>query len=786
MRLLNKLSVAVITVLLVTGSLWAQDFDNTGGSYNASCAGVIKFLDDPTITDIGTSAADKIPGTVDFASTDEAQTIANGLHFKYLVISNTGGGVTIGDVFIYGGDCDATGLLPEYSDLATYDYFVPTGTADNRTYNGTFTYAGTVNQTIFPESGTASGGTNIYNNLALLGGSKDTDGNGDPILTLGTFDLQSTATLQLNDSLGVFDGTGTSNIDGALTIAAGGSFGFNDAGTLEIDAAVNVNDGGFYVNQGTVTGTDNADFAVAGPGLFGFSGGTFTSTGDIAVTGTDASNTGELIIENPDVPFDVDGNVSLGGEFAEIEVADGGIFEISGNFTNAFADRTNMNFNDGSTVRYNGDNNVLATASTNPYSRLEIIGSGTYGVDNNATVTDINVAGGALFDGSSLDVDGATNASQFVMTNADSNIAFNGDEEIIGRSTRTAINTGTNYYYNNAYTYASFNTAPAGPDYYFTINVIPGANGANVGNHIDYDNTVDVNREITVDYLSNADVTLGELSLGYLSSEVPGSVNESVIRTLEGYDNTTRGQIIGASDLTYTVTPTGGSGFGNVLFAGTGDLVFPNGGSPGPGNNSQIFDDNAMVISAGPTTIVSVRNGRWSHPETWGGVTPLSNDDVKLAHIVYTGIDVATAFGEDGYDVDEQDIPGITGEGTNTPLLANSVEILSIADAQTFDSSSDQTALVIGTQETTMDGVTLIFSDATGTNPAFTNNNTNTKASNWVWDETYTTGSSWTTANQGLHGLYIMKEDNIVGQMRINTLTNSGHIQNYGIIEVGE
>lgn len=75
---------------------------------------------------------------------------------------------------------------------------------------------------------------------------------------------------------------------------------------------------------------------------------------------------------------------------------------------------------------------------------------------------------------------------------------------------------------------------------------------------------------------------------------------------------------------------------------------------PASANNlsSQLFNGNELLLRAGPVIFASIRNGRWSNPDTWDEARePSPLDSVLVRHTVHAGwrrdgIDGLTANGQ--------------------------------------------------------------------------------------------------------------------------------------------
>jgi hypothetical protein len=788
MKLSNKLLLTAIAVFLTAGSLMAQGtFENNGGTYEASCTAILRVLDNgaaaPFTTEGGgdpndvLGAVNPIEGIVEYAQDDGNPQTVQAVNYSYLFLASTTSGKIIPatGVIVHGdGTCDMTSLAGgTYDDLTTYPY---SNGGTTPTYQGEFTYqpATGVTQNVFPDD---------YNELVLSGDGISNILTGD-VLTADIVTTGADNSLTLSGDLTA--GTGASILDGDVTIADGGDF-TGGTGDITFNNTLDL------VGTGTFTGDDglttfNDIVTLTGPGAVITTGGTGNLVFDNTVDVTDGSLTipdggagalGTLV-------FDDDAVVTLGTN-GNLDIGTNGNVLVTGSLTND-GDGTNLDFDCTSIVTYDGSAGqlIMPTLTTHRYGNLVLTtgnkdgGTASYGNDVSLcqvlTMDEVDLDMTAPADLVTPQIPGA-----LIMTGADYDIAHsvNGvggathTSEIIGEVSRTGFNVGDQYFFNNAYTYATFEDLPTTS---FTLSVEPSTQPT----LIDYDNNGDYDRNIVVSYNSTSDVTLQNLALGYEYSEITGDpTKQNQVRLVEGYNAGNRGQLVGVAGaiigLSGSATTANGE-YASVLFDENSSgnyLTFPASGTE-PGNPDEVFNSNSLVMTTAPVTLISMRNGRWSDPGTWGGVTPTSQDHAQIAHVVYTGIfgqnnDNTNVFGNPAYAINEQTLPGVDGG-----VIASYVEI----DPNDV-SGTRPVALVIGGEDDDMGPATLTVGTTTYANATFTG----------VWNKN-TTANAWDgttlTATTGIHGIYVMSEGAFVPTIRMKNGRNEGSVVNNAVIELGE
>ncbi len=591
---------------------------------NASASGVSQFTDLTGAVAgnaFGLSVANRVPGTVIYNGAG-AQTVQSGLYLENLDFAGSGNKTFDGDVYVSGA----------YSVTSGSPVYVNAGGSGG---GMTFTYDGTLAQSVYA-------GAVPYYNLRFMDAGVKTLTSGD--IASATNDVEIDGDTRAS---------GVVNIDGNLTVGhsllqeAG-------AGNLVIDNNADANTGSILL-AGTTAGTGNS-LLEATTNIN--NGGILRTTGDglltVATTGTLNANDGTLDLVSGDA--DINGTLAATATAGNISVAQQRTLTISGAFTNA-GDGTNLAFADetatgddlASTVIYDGTaaQTVVATTSGNPYANLTVI--------NTAGAT----PGGAIYvanDWTLGDADFDMAANTLFMTDNAATAAYNTDHEVIGRMNRTMGVAGP-LTFNNASTTVAVSTAPASLTD-LTLNVQPGGYSTDATYSAHYDNTLDVDRLITYDYNQSAADWVAAFEYGYKKSEEPaypanpagGNYDHNSLR----YRELTAAD---ASEKVATGSATGdeyaGAVFANRSLAGI---------TPGTTTLAQIGDPAPLFLRGGPTTFISITDGRWANPNTWDeGAEPGPGDFTIIA----TGTQVhAGGVGSNGRD------PYNTPEAHPTQLTA--------------------------------------------------------------------------------------------------------------------
>ncbi len=786
----RKLTTAILSLTFLAVfalQLSAQNFTNTGGgTYNATCGSVLKLnATNATVTgnNIGTDAANAIPGIVEWASTAADQNVG-AYYYQRLVMSGGTKNMPNG-VFVLGTACPTN--LTGYSGLEEYGYFIANGTG-NVTYTGTFTYAGT-NQNIFPDQ---------YNIIALTGTGANILNTDDVTAVNMNSNVGSDLTIAVGGSLtlgaGDSDFAGDVTVNGELTTGAGEVDFANLTNTGDITTGagnVTVNNnltssGDITTGAGdlTVTGTaslTDGELLIAGTGDVIFNGATTTSENNtIQMTGTGDLTFAAALTLNGTLDADngaagAIGDVTFGGATTigltgELQLGNGTNLYISSTLSN-LGDGTNLAFNCGSNVYYTADGQaVLPTISSNPYGNLFLSGGSKVGgsLAGAPTNFDVFLCGDFSLSGGNFDMfKGGTNSGTLVMTVADKTATYAANEEVVGSMRRTTDQTSRTYTFNNAQTQIGLAANTENPTN-VTLLVRPGT-APN-----DYEPTSDVNRKVNMTY------TLGDpgdefemtARVGYLASEGPGGgawtapYTQASVRFYETSTQPEREKV--GTGQTPTRTAASGADLGFVQLAGIGNVASTN----LPNDIDKFASGNDLVLAAGPTTFYSITDGRWTNPATWDeGTIPTSIDNAEIRTMVYAGI--AGPFA------------GTLAAGNTTPehthyggdaAAANSIIIANIAGS----------AFILGNEDNPDN---YVFKTAQNTGVSFANNNTNSHTT--AFGDGIPAKNTFTTSAHGFNGVWITPYGINIGQTnpaRLGThnITNAGTFNNEGVVIIAE
>lgn len=679
---------------------------NINGDAFADGAGVVGGA-----TALGSTAPLRIPGTVLYSFATTGTQIVQGRYYNNLDLTQAGQkGYGANTVYVAG----------------TY-----TATGGDRDYGiSTFIYDGVLAQTMLGENGTA-GSINRYYNLNTQNAGAKTVAGGEDVRVSNAFTMEAsnTATLTIN---------GTLRSESQTTQQAG-------AGTITVDGAAAL------LNLGSSSATFSATGNVALD-----NGGTLnTGAGTASFAGTATVNNGTFNVGTGSglVTIDPTGTLALANAATALLYATTGTqIDVAGTFTNGLAARTNMNFNDLSTVRYTGAGaqTIVSTVVTNPYGNLIVtnaskIAGGDIYVSNNFGAYDNNLpmAANTLF-----------------MSDPTASANYGPGIEVVGRMNRTMGSTSAALTFNNNQTIVTMTggTFPAT----MTFNVQP------VTAPLQYDNTTDVNRKITIDYPTTG--WQAQIRAGYKTSDIPGSwaatTNEGNLRFYEADASAAEKMGTGFTynrNTTATAPAMRYVELANIqATAGTVDAIA----------DGYFASGNDLLLRGGPTTFYTVSNGRWSNPGTWDeGIQPSASDNVVINHTVHVGyrrdpIDGTLANGripEDG---------GLSGTAfvSSNITLANDATISNLA------------------------GASLLFGSRTGGSPdeisgsinwSFAGSLTNNRAAATVNpDNTLLTG---TYGSSTLYdGLINFATPGTSSLILSGGLTNNGALSNGGLIRVGQ
>ncbi len=595
-------------------------FNNTKGTLEFSGA-----LTNPTDVFDGTSTlasdhANRVEGEVLFSSVGTAEAIIPG-YFTDVTLSGTG------NKNFQNGE--------QYNVSGTYNVENNTGSRNYGT--STFIYDGLGDQTIFAEGlDNSSGGT--YYNLTLTNhagtatGVKTVSGN---VLVANDF-THTAADAGVNDGLVIATGgnlvlgdrnEAVANLNGDLTVKGGGTLNIaNGTATLATAKTATIDANGLLTH-----GVSAGEFGI---------NGTIAANGNVVFV---APNTAPATVANGGaLNIGAFGKFYLGSDPASATTSVGSnlVIQDADGFRND-GDGTNMNFNCdisnpalSSTVTYEGDaRDVLPTISTNPYCNLELFGSTTK-VPEGATYAsrqDIYVSGFFTLDNANLNM-GPTDESQVLSLLTDgANVTYpdnGGLWEVQGRMQRV-MGSAVAYTFNNSATKIT-PTTNEGQITDMTLNVYP-----NHQNSV-WNNEIDVERTIDFDYNTTGTDWLVEMSYGYLKSELPthGAFDEKDLRYKEeiagpDFEKISTGNAIAITEA------NGTTAWGKAVLAG----IAPTNGGGALFETAKVANGATMFLRGGPTTFISVNDGRWSNPATWDeGMEPKPTSFVEIYHTVWAGM----------------------------------------------------------------------------------------------------------------------------------------------------
>jgi len=737
---LNLILIALGLVFLVS-STFAQNFtNNTGGTYTAAACGAVVKMKSISgqfngSAQLGTSAANRIQGVVDWAATSNGQSV-QGLYYTNLFVS--GGTKTIEDgVYVSGTGCPSP--LPGYAQLTGgVGYWATSG---NRTYNGIFHYDGSAAQVIFPENG-GSGNTNRYKDLDLVGGGAKSN----------------TATVEVNEELTTAAGT---------DLTVGANFTVYGTGTSTVAGGI------------TVNGTNTTTLAFVG------SGATVNASGNVTVT------TGLLDISVGAGSFNVasTGTLSLangdGTTGSRLNLGANSNLNIAGTYTNTDANHDNMTFDVTSTVAYtatSGTQNIVFTSdanSNNNYGNLTFSGAALKDATGDIhTRGNVSVSGGRVQMGTSCGLTGNIFYANATGGNKITYGSANNDEYIQGNVRyRGTFSTGTAYTFNNAQTQVTFNTAP---DSYFTINSQPNTIPQNNGG---FNVAYDLKRCVTIDY-DGTNGVISTLKVGYVNGDKDAgfTASESNLRFEEawGTNATDRHKVTGGAGL---ATNSGGLDPRYVQLVTNPSLGLKLNNPTNGGTTYELAKASNIVLTAAPLQFIAVNNGRWTNPGTWDeGAVPSSNDNTLIRALVYAGID-GPAYGTpaSGNTTSERDHYGV-------PISQNEIQI---AHSITIDNGTTypDAALIIGNEDNNDNAIltTAMSGTVGGIAAGFYNNNS---VANSPDNDSWNNKSTDPAGTNSVNGLFVSSIKNSgytnVPIFGTGQITNAGTIVNYSIIEIGQ
>ena len=318
--------------------------------------------------------------TVDY-SYSGAQTVYTTPPYTNLKLSGSGiktlgGNLTVSSTFTYGSS--TTLALSSYS-LTLNGNFV-NNSSNQITGNGTFTIAGTINQSIaaFNTAGSVS--------MTKTGGTATLSGN------------VSATTLTVNGTGGTLTLSGTNTFTGTKTLT-NGTLNINSTGALGGGGAITISGGTINNTSGSsITLADNNDITIGGS--FTFTGsnalnlgtGTITLSADPTITSAGSTLTlaGVISAAAKNLTKAGNGNLSFGANAVtlnSLSISAGTLIStpnsltLSGNFT-----KTGTFTHNSGTVIFNSASAQTISGSGITFSTLNMSGAGQKTVSNSITV----------------------------------------------------------------------------------------------------------------------------------------------------------------------------------------------------------------------------------------------------------------------------------------------------------------------------------------------------------------------------------------------------------------
>ncbi|MFN8367656.1 MAG: hypothetical protein U0Y96_10535 [Candidatus Kapaibacterium sp.] len=667
---------------------------------------------------LGSSASNRITGIVLWSSTNPAQNVQGRWYNNLNLSGNT---KNMRDSIFVGGA-----------------YQITNGTG-NRTYNGTFTYDGTIAQVVIPESG-----VNSYNNVELQNSSA---GN-SKTLSNGTANV-----------LGTF--TNNANNLGGFTVQNSGVLNLNAASLS--NAPFTVNGNGSVIN----IATDNAYLTL---------GNNSTLLAD---------NSGRINISSNHAPAAMAvgsgstlrlGNTGNGGILYLTGVAN---MNIEGTYVNQLPSLTNAFYDCGTTVRYMAVANgqvIQATSSVeaNRYGKLETIGGNktTNGnvhvkcgllVNPNSTVHSITVPATNtlyVYNGNPLSITPVRYDTTLNDCQTSSEVIGNMQIEMPASVANNSIT------FNNRFTTLQYTNAANVPQF-VTFNSIPGSAPFN------FNPTTDVQRKINVSY----------------SNPVSGTPNWAAT-VKAGFRPAEAAGMSGLASLSNVRTFNSPAGFSPNMIGNNYQRSINNGCElywisaqqiSHTGTNT-LASGSDLLLRGGPGIVHSSNDGRWSNPGTWAtGSEPFPFDTVFVHHNVWAGFTRPLANGWDGYSTPEAFPNAMAASVTidnNPPAQPNAALIFGLDQTAPANNglfiiggSSVYTASTVGTN-----GILRLVDCDQSVIPM------NTTATDFNQFATVVTN-----VQPKANGLLIFAAPGALQpRVRVNDVQNAGMIQNGSTLEIGD
>lgn len=662
---------------------------------------------------LGATPESRIGGTVLWSATPDDQRVQARW---YTNLSLAGGRKTISDSVFVG---------------ATYAIASGTGT---RTYEGTFYYDGTQQQTIVPEHG-----DNAYRNLVLLAGAQ-----GQPKLLRG-----DTATVRgffLNHA---------SNIGGA-SVNSGGVLDLRADGRSESPFAVVGSGSAILVTVPT------ARLRIANASQLNVDGAghlVVSSTWQPAALTIDSGST--LRISATGTP----------GRFSLLVTA---AMDVVGTYLNTAPSLVNATYECGTTVRYRGSyaNQILQATAAEPNHRYGILE--TSGGNKRAN-GDVHVGCGLLVNTGSTPHTISMGDYTLTVHHADTALtpirydSALGDcqsgSEVVGRfrheGLKGALAYGQVLTLNNRFTTIAF-TDTTGMPLAVTLSVFPmtAPNSFNAA--------TDVQRKITIGHGSSSGQPAWSATLraAFRLEESRGLSGLARLSGLRTY-NAPRFAPPNRIGRNYTRQLDTTCAF---LWVEARGIT--------PAGTDGLLDGSDLLLRAAPARVVTARDGRWSNPRTWLDESePLPYDTAVVLHNVWVGFVRPLANGWDGYAVPER----------YPQALAARVII---------DHSNSDAALIFGADSTvpSPDGLFIIggasdyLATTVGRGGELDIIGCDTLRSprvNLTRTDFDRFARTTTAAEPKERGLVIFASEPRT-TVRVNTLRNTGWIQNAGRLQIGD
>jgi len=638
----NKLNLVIVLILSTVVSSMSSNYSQTGTSATFYNEGVFTFVNSGSFT---TDNNDKLQnsGTISFKGADN---VFDGTNPWGTSAQRVDGLVTYSGTLTqniqnrYFTDLNMEqGGTKDFPDnvFVSGTYTAAGGTRNYSANSGTFTYDGSNLQQIAAENG----GTNSYNHLFFDG--------------TGTKRLENGGTAQASGSITMMS-TNTGGVTVRGTLIGDGDFTqVNSAGEFFIDGTDGNASASF--GAGVVTLDDNvqlnnntneARFIVG-------SGGT-----TIATNGVVTVNSGTFTVEagNLSIATGSSNSLSLADDAnAAISVGASNSFTVNqGGFVNArsIGSRTNMYFDDASTVVYSDGGKAVITDLTNQYGNLTFDGSGTTTAETDAnqiymsgnlTVNDANVE---------MNYGSAGLSNTLTMTDEDATATYGTGFEVVGLMKRSIASTSKTLTMNNAATTVDFSAVSGLSEVAFDVRPRGGTDKAITG-FSDYDVARDIDRSIKLHYTTTGDFD-ANVAYGYTNG-ANGTYDESgtftnsfkeKLRFREDNGDNTSGKVATSNAITRNISS---SPFETVYLTGikrSGD------NSATSGALATVENGGLLFLRGGPTIFISVANGRWSNPATWDeGEQPSETDLAAIRHNVHIGYTKTAGAGGDNFSGSE-------------------------------------------------------------------------------------------------------------------------------------